>query len=239
MRHYTRISNHSVTVSHAPAFTLIELLVVIAVIGILGSLLLPTLSQALRKAHRIQCASNLHQQGVALHVLLAEYHSYPTGRGTNSNGAPGRFWAEQLEYGGFGKTNLSPDFYQKGVWRCASSPSQPSPNDYGYNLYGSAAVGGDTDALGLQGHWVSGYEAIIPIAESEVVNPADMIAMGDGGHVFLMRGDKAYHQGSINILFCDSHIELLKGTYVFKDTSDSVLVRWNRDHQPHRERLRP
>jgi prepilin-type processing-associated H-X9-DG protein len=54
-----------------------------------------------------------------------------------------------------------------------------------------------------------------------------------------MRGDKAYHQGSINMLFCDAHIEPLKAAYVFKDTSDGVLVRWNRDHQPHRERLRP
>ena len=238
MKAQSKISSRNVPPRNGSAFTLIELLVVIAVIGILASLLLPTLSQAQRKAHRIQCAGNLHQQGVALHVLLSEYHSYPTGRGTNSNGAPGRFWAEQLEYGGFGKANLSPDFYHKGVWRCPSSPSQPFPNDYGYNLYGAAAVGGDTNALGLQGHWVSGYDRIVPIAEPEVVNPADMIAMGDGGHVFLMRGDKAYHQGSINILFCDAHIELLKGTYVFKDTSDSVLVRWNRDHQPHRERLR-
>jgi hypothetical protein len=27
--------------------------------------------------------------------------------------------------------------------------------------------------------------------------------------------------------------------FLFADTTDAALVRWNRDHQPHRERLVP
>lgn len=49
----------------------------------------------------------------------------------------------------------------------------------------------------------------------------------------------ALHQGHANVVFCDGHVELPTLKFLFEDTSDEALSRWNRDHLPHREKLSP
>jgi prepilin-type N-terminal cleavage/methylation domain-containing protein/prepilin-type processing-associated H-X9-DG protein len=233
------------------AFTLTELLVVITIIGILAALLLPTLSGAKAKAQQIQCAGNLHQLGVAIHVFLTDYHAYPTAIDSTNSEFGGRWWAIQLEREGLGISSPPSDFNEKGVWHCPAhrwlnyGPGHfPS---YTYNGFGVAQVGGATNTLGLQGH--EDADKMVPVGESEVASPSDMMAIGDslfGSVIYFMRVDLSTaakwqpfsrHHGKANVVFCDGHVESPTLKFLFEDASDAALVRWNRDHLPHRERL--
>src|SRR5437879_2191882 len=173
-------------------FTLVELLIVIAVIGILTTLLLPTLSSAKARAQRIQCVNNLHQLGVGLQVILENDHGYPVmAMGTNGGpaaaGVPWVTWVHILERDGLAIAKPKPDFFQKGVWLCPSARWSPRTLDdpvslayYSYNRAGILPPGTDlTNDFGLQGHFNSDLHILTPIQDSEVAVPSDMMAIGD------------------------------------------------------------
>ncbi len=54
-------------------FTLIELLVVIGIIGILASLLMPSIVRAKQKAQRIKCLNSARQLGLSAAVYASDY----------------------------------------------------------------------------------------------------------------------------------------------------------------------
>jgi prepilin-type N-terminal cleavage/methylation domain-containing protein len=60
-------------------FSILELLVAISVIGVLVSLLLPSIQQARESARRAQCASNLKQIGIALYQYHEAAGCFPMG----------------------------------------------------------------------------------------------------------------------------------------------------------------
>jgi prepilin-type processing-associated H-X9-DG protein/prepilin-type N-terminal cleavage/methylation domain-containing protein len=244
----------------AKAFTLVELLMVIAVIAILAVSLLPAISRGKAKAHQIRCVGNLHQLGLGLQNFLMENHAYPSIIGPTNSENPG-FWISQLASGGFGTTKPLSNVFNQGVWLCPSAPHymQPPNNDvefcsYGYNVYGVRWPSDHTNALGLHGSFVpgatfiKGFPGFAPVRESEVTSPADMMAIGDSiaGALTFDRLDRGFfdryrtaatvrHQGRINVLFCDGHVASLAIGFVFTNASDVSLVRWNRDHQAHRD----
>lgn len=234
-------------------FSLIELMVVIAIIAILAALLLTALSQSMRRARQIHCVSNLHQVGIGIQNFVANNHAYPSFQG-GTNGDNSGIWFVQLERGGFDNSKPRTNFFSEGVWHCPSNGGREW--SYAYNTYGVAPIGYNGPAamnpkyaaLGLYGAYHPGSLSITPVAESEVVSPSQMMAVGDSvvGGLDFMRQDLKYleqhgasarHRGRLNVVSCDGHVESPTLKFLFQDTSDDALSRWNRDHQPHRDRL--
>ena len=228
------------------AFTRIELLVVMAIIGILAALVLPVLSQAKKRAQRIQCVGNLRQLGFGLQVVVASDHAYPL-LFENTNG----FWIKTVAIEGLGLSQPITNYIVTGVWRCPSPVLWLRPDTnllaicYGYNSGGVVSDENADDNFGLGGR----PSTQTPLKDSEVLNPSEMMAIGD---VFEQRPaltrESVYglalvayqrHQGHANVVFCDGHVESPTLPFLFTDTSDTALSRWNRDHQPHRELLAP
>ena len=154
----------------------------------------------------------------------------------------------------------------KGVWDCPAAerpsdyPSNLGYSEYGYNGYGLSSIK-DTNSLGLGGHRVDKGSFAPPVTESEIATPSEMMAIGDGfkgGNGFVQDGvtglwrtydaqdrlgstkrSLSRHQGKANVVFCDGHVESPTLKSLFEGANDAALVRWNRDHQPHRELLAP
>jgi len=272
------------------AFTLVELLVVIAVIGILAGLVLSGVSSAKGKAMRIQCANNVRQLGLALQQFVADYHVYPLNANLHwSDGDEhATTWRTALEQAALSGRDpwalkkLGTNWWHFTVWHCPAVPfsgftlgtrtstTNYACSNYGYNAYGLRRWE-DAESLGLGGHKGnriptnsvdSPYLDSPPVHESEVVNPSEMMAIGEGfvgGNGVIVdttanRGRlqrtsglqdiggstaRSYsrHQGRANTLYCDGHVESPTLRFLFQDTSDAALVRWNRDHLPHRDGL--
>ncbi len=129
---------------------------------------------------------------------------------------------------------------------------------YAYNARG--LEGRKYGLVGLGGNHDANDQLFSAVSESQIVSPSRMIALGDGvrgwnetfqDSVWVLgrtyeaqdQGDstsrvKKRHDGRLNVIFCDNHVESIRLNQLFADQSDSALQMWNRDNQPHRDRLR-
>jgi prepilin-type processing-associated H-X9-DG protein/prepilin-type N-terminal cleavage/methylation domain-containing protein len=137
-------------------------------------------------------------------------------------------------------------------------------NEHGImNFVGDAT---DEGTLGLGYDVVGNGGQTRAVREGSVKAPADMIAIADnfqattdgrvsatvdhiardlpypalpkGQHDFGTERARQRHDGRLNVLFCDGHVETIKFEPLFFDRSDAALRRWNRDNEPHRSRLK-
>jgi len=180
----------------AAGFTLVEILVVIAILGLLLTLLLPAVQASREAARRVSCGNNFHQIGIATQGFVNTYNNYPQAY-VNSTCR----WMDQL------KPFLEKDTY---VYRCPSDPKQIPCTwdktiilDYGINTFNFKD----------QAHcfWYS-VRSVNVLSMSHVILFADCTPgkyYCGGGNTFSnpVTGVDYRHGGSVNVVFCDGHVE--------------------------------
>ncbi len=238
---------------------------VIAILAVLAAITLTAIGKAKTRTRSATCLSNIRQQLVALAGFVANNDAYPLFIATTAqrrrHTAQGTTWISSI----FPKTGSLNLTVEGTVFDCpgTSRPRAMDPREgymeYGYNMDGLMGVN-RVGNLGLGGAADTALQEIVPVRQTQVRVPSSMIAIGDGvigwGNTMSDgmskigrsatesknrpssdRRIRRRHLGQLNIGFCDGHAESLGLEALFSSTSDEALSRWNRDAEPHRDRL--
>ena len=107
-------------------FTLVELLVVVGIIGLLVSILIPSVSRAREIAKATVCASNLRQIGVAMNAYTLDNNALMPSR-VDSGGTiwpEGLFWSNHLVRTKYISVPTDPSSMNDHVFRCPSGSDE-------------------------------------------------------------------------------------------------------------------
>ena len=211
-------------------FTLIELLVVVAIIGILVSILIPSLSKAREKTKSAVCKSNLKQLGIICYMYAESNNDHFPMRDFNNKisyddylaGYDGREVLTSSEMTANGLTAAQVEG-KHGVYICPSSKFTADPmRSYGINGWGN----NQTRFLGVSGN------APVPKSRkiSSIYLPAKSISIAERSSDNSTMGSRGkdiaiakfmydelfingindgleYHLKKSNYLFVDAHVE--------------------------------
>ena len=226
-------------------FTLIELLVVISIIGILSSILLPSLAEAKMKSLSAVCISNLKQIGVANYAYSTDYDDrFPVGMWDKSgNGTPTQddeegyerglmpfmdYAAEVFECPGFERSNYNGNYDRQSI-------DDPNGGEHkAYRTYRSNNFRYYNTPEGTDNRWKNGLVKFeFSLSFNEVANDTIMNGDYNRGVSYANFGRVGYwdrrgvsfgnHQNvSCNLLFVDGSARTFKSS-IFLSNADFML----------------
>lgn len=183
--------------SNTKALTLIEVIVVIAVLGVLISMIIPSMHHSHTPAYRIKCVSNLKQIGLAFRLFASDHEGkFPMQVSTNDGGS--------LEFTGTGLVfehfrALSNELTVPKIIICPSDDEQRiTAEDFGDSLFANkntsyflgleaeetapnSILGGDRNLI-VNGRY---HHGIFPITTNTQAGwTTDSTHMGHGNVVF-------------------------------------------------------
>lgn len=224
------------------AFTLIELLVVIAIIGLLLSIMAPSLARARKQGQSVSCRSNLRQLAIAAHIYVNDNDGYyPIAYEWSFSGSMviSYAWDFTTTMDASGLQQVQPGILWQGetIEKIQQCPSFRSNHNWlsdpytGYN-YNTSYIGHG-----------SGETIVVPSKAADVGQPSGCALFGDGGYSggankfmrspwpspadesFFGRyaGTQSYrHLGSTNVAWCDGAVESTDDLYT--DTSPAEAI---------------